>query len=132
CAAHSPARADDREREDRPFMNDHRPVARASIAELRARGIEPYPYSYPVTHRAAEILALGDAVTPEDGIEVAVAGRLMAKRGHGKAGFGHLLVATGRIQIYAREDGLGPGYAVFEELSVGDWAGVQGRVFRTR
>jgi len=114
-------------------MSDHRPVARASIAELRARGIEPYPYSYRVTHRAAEILALGDAVTAEDGVEVAIAGRLMAKRGHGKAGFAHLLDATGRIQVYAREDVLGPaGYALFDELSVGDWAGVRGRVFRTR
>ena len=114
-------------------MSDPRPAARATIAELRARGIEPYPYSYPVSHHAAEILALGDAVTAEEGLEVAIAGRLMAKRGHGKAGFAHLLDASGRIQIYAREDALGPdAYAVFDELSVGDWAGVRGRVFRTR
>jgi len=103
------------------------------LAELRARGIEPYPHSYRVSHRAAEILAWGDRVTAEEGEEVAIAGRLMAKRGHGKAGFAHVLDATGRIQIYGREDGLGPEpYALFDALSVGDWVGVKGRVFRTR
>ena len=114
-------------------MSEARPAALSMLADLRARGIEPYPHSYRVTHRAAEILAWGDRVTPEEGEEVAIAGRLMAKRGHGKAGFAHLLDATGRIQIYAREDVLGPDrYALFDSFSVGDWVGVQGRVFRTR
>src|SRR5436190_23804464 len=114
-------------------MSEARPAAASVLADLRARGIEPYPHSYRVTHRAADIVAWGERVTAEEGEEVAIAGRLMAKRGHGKAGFGHLLDATGRIQIYAREDGLGPErYALFDALSVGDWVGVRGRVFRTR
>ena len=114
-------------------MSEARSLLFQKIQELRSRGIEPYPHSYRVTHRAQEILALADRVTAEEGPEVAIAGRLMAKRGHGKAGCGHVLDATGRLQIYGREDVLGAeAYALFDELSLGDWIGVRGRVFRTR
>ena len=110
-----------------------REARQAKLEALRERGIEPYPYAFDVTHRAQQVLDLGDAVTPEPGMEVAVAGRLMARRGHGKAGFGHLLDQSGRLQVYAREDVLGAdAYAVWDLLDVGDWVGVKGRVFRTR
>src|SRR4029453_10542808 len=108
-------------------MSEARPAALSVVADLRARGIEPYPYSYRVTHRAADILALGDQATPEEGVGVGTAARLMAKRGHGKAGFGHLLDGTGRIQIYGREDVLGEKpYELFESLSGGGWIGGKG------
>jgi lysyl-tRNA synthetase class 2 len=114
-------------------MSELRRQYLAKLEELRARGVNPYPYSYAVTHRAAEVLALGDGVTAEEGPEVSVAGRLVAKRPHGKAGFGHLLDATGRVQFYARQDVLGDSaFRIFDDLSVGDWVGVRGRVFRTR
>jgi lysyl-tRNA synthetase class 2 len=114
-------------------MSELRRQYLAKLQELRARGVEPYPYSYRVTARAADVLALGDRVTAEEGEEVAVAGRLVAKRPHGKAGFGHLLDGTGRLQFYARQDVLGEaGYALYGDLAVGDWVGARGRVFRTR
>jgi lysyl-tRNA synthetase class 2 len=110
-----------------------REARRAKLEALRARGIEPYPYAYAVTHRAQQVLDLGDAVTAEPGMEVAVAGRLMARRGHGKAGFGHVLDGSGRVQVYARADVMGEdGYAVWDLLDIGDWVGVRGPVFRTR
>jgi lysyl-tRNA synthetase class 2 len=110
-----------------------REARKAKLEALRSRGIEPYPYAFDVTHRAQQVLDLGGAVTTEPGMDVAVAGRLMARRGHGKAGFGHLLDQSGRVQVYAREDVLGPdAYAVWDLLDVGDWVGVKGRVFRTR
>ncbi len=117
-----------------PAPTPHWRAARAAkLAALRARGIEPYPYSFEVTHQAQQVLDLGEAVTTEPGMAVAVAGRLMARRGHGKAGFGHLLDGSGRIQLYARADGLGPDdYALWDLLDIGDWVGVKGRVFRTR
>lgn len=62
-----------------------------------------------------------------------VAGRLVAKRGHGKTCFGHLQDRTGRVQVYFRRDDLGD--SVFEQvdlLDVGDLVGVEGFVFRTR
>jgi lysyl-tRNA synthetase class 2 len=105
---------------------------REKIAAWRALGVEPYAYRYDVTHHALDCLALGDAVTPEPGERVRVAGRVTALRGHGKAGFAHLLDRTGRLQLYFRADQLGEAFRRFELLDVGDWIGVEGPLFRTR
>jgi lysyl-tRNA synthetase class 2 len=106
---------------------------KAKLEALRARGVEPYPYSFPVTHQARQVTDLGEIVTPEPGMTVAVAGRLMARRGHGKAAFGHVLDGSGRVQVYARLDVLGEdAFALWDLLDVGDWIGVAGPVFRTK
>jgi lysyl-tRNA synthetase class 2 len=95
--------------------------------------VEPYPYSFPVRDHAAAVLARSEAVGEEEGEEVSLAGRLVSKRGHGKAGFAHLLDQSGKIQLYARQDVLGEEtYQLYRDLSVGDWVGIRGRVFRTR
>ena len=105
---------------------------RARIEEWRALGCEPYAYRYDVTHHATELLAKGDAVTEEPGERVQVAGRLVAKRGQGKAGFGHVLDGSGRIQVYFRQDVLGEAFARWDLFQVGDWVGIAGSLFRTR
>jgi lysyl-tRNA synthetase class 2 len=105
---------------------------RAKIDEWRALGCEPYAYRFEVTHHAAELLARGDAVTETPGERVRVAGRLVARRGHGKAGFGHVLDGSGRIQVYFRSDVMGADFARYELLEMGDWVGVTGALFRTR
>src|SRR3989442_16027114 len=63
---------------------------------------------------------------------MAVAGRVVALRHHGKTCFAHLRDQSGQIQLYARADGLGEGYALFTDLDVGDFIGVTGGLFRTR
>jgi lysyl-tRNA synthetase class 2 len=64
---------------------------------------------------------------------VRVAGRIVAHRGHGKAGFMHVLDETGKIQAYCRQDGLGEAaFALWQDLDLGDFVGVEGTVFRTR
>ncbi len=105
---------------------------RAKLAQWRELGLEPYAYRYDVTHRAAELLARGDAVTAEFGERVRIAGRLMTMRGHGKAGFAHVLDETGRIQVYFKSDVLGDQFQRYELLDVGDWVGIEGSLFRTR
>ncbi len=102
------------------------------LARWRALGTAPYAYRYEPTHHAAEVLGWGDAVTPEPGRHVRVAGRVMSLRGHGKAGFAHVLDGSGRLQVYFRADALGEAFARYELLDVGDWIGVEGPVFRTR
>jgi lysyl-tRNA synthetase, class II len=102
------------------------------LAQWRALGVEPYAYRYEPTRHAAEILARGDAVTAEPGERVRVAGRILTLRGHGKAGFAHLLDGSGRIQLYFRADVMGGQFPRYELLDVGDWVGVEGAVFRTR
>ena len=105
---------------------------REKLARWRALGAEPYAYRYDVTHHAGELIARGDAVTAEPGERVKVAGRIMSLRGHGKAGFAHLLDGSGSIQLYFRADHLGDTFARYELLDVGDWIGVEGALFRTR
>ena len=105
---------------------------RARIQDWRALGEEPYAYRYDATHFAADLLARGDAVTTEYGEAVRIAGRIMTKRGQGKAGFAHVLDRTGRIQVYAKSDLMGEQYARFELAQVGDWVGIEGVLFRTR
>ena len=105
---------------------------RDKLARWRALSVEPYAYRYPVTHRAAELLARGDAVTEAAGDRVRLAGRVMTLRGHGKAGFAHLLDGSGRIQLYFRADELADAFQRYELIDVGDWIGVEGSLFRTR
>jgi len=104
-------------------------VRREKLDEFRASGIEPYGGRFPVTHRAAEIISHFDELK---GKEVAIAGRLMGKRGHGKASFADLRDFTGKIQIYSKLDDLGEdAYSLFKKLDIGDIIGIRGRVFRT-
>jgi lysyl-tRNA synthetase class 2 len=113
--------------------NDLRRERREKLATLRASGVDPYPYRFLPTHSAAEILGRAAALSTPEGPAVAIAGRLVSKRLHGKAGFGHLLDRSGRIQVYFKVDLLGePLYAFARELDLGDLIGVEGRVFTTR
>ena len=99
------------------------------IEELRSSGIDPFGKRFPVQDQAAEIIADFPAY---DGEEVTIAGRLTAKRGHGKASFGDLQDFSGRIQVYARLNDLGSdAYELYKKLDIGDIIGVRGTVFRT-
>jgi lysyl-tRNA synthetase class 2 len=71
-------------------------------------------------------------MNPED-VEVSVAGRVITLRPMGKALFAHLQDATGKLQIYLRQDIVGEdSFKDFEELvDPGDILGVKGRLFRT-
>lgn len=110
-------------------------VRREKLDEIRAKGIDPFPYRYTKDHTAKEVLAKFDNLKEgeESKEEVSIAGRIMTKRGHGKASFAHLQDQTGRIQIYSRQDNIGQDkYDVYRKLDMGDIIGVKGRVFRTK
>ena len=64
---------------------------------------------------------------------VSVAGRLISFRDQGKAAFGHIQDADGKIQIYLKMDILGEEKykQTMEILDVGDIVGVKGQLFRT-
>jgi lysyl-tRNA synthetase class 2 len=104
----------------------------ATIEALRASGVEPYAYSFDVTHSAADALASLPA-PDEDGPRVKVAGRVVALRNMGRSVFAHLADRSGRIQLYFKIGDLDPGaVALLDLLDLGDWIGVAGPVFRTR
>jgi len=114
-------------------LSDLLKVRREKLDELRKLGIDPYPYRYERNINAKEILSKYKDVQEESKDEVKVAGRIMTKRGHGKASFAHIQDETGRIQIYGKLDLIGQKkYDIYEKLDMGDIIGVKGHVFRTR
>jgi lysyl-tRNA synthetase class 2 len=106
-------------------------------ATLRKMGVEVYPTRFERTHRLGEVLEIGGERTIEEleelAVDVRIAGRVVTKRGHGKASFATLSDGESRLQIYVRLDGVGEeAYRVFGLLDLGDFVGVAGRLMRTR
>jgi len=113
---------------------------REKLEALRNRGVEPYAYVFERTHTAAaagaafeEDEAAGTLGSSGEGPAVRLPGRLLSWRGHGKSAFAHVEDGSGRIQLYFRKDALGEDrFGELDLLDLGDWIGVDGRVFRTR
>ena len=94
-------------------------------------GVAPYAYRYPFTHLAEAIHGDQENMVAREA-SVAVAGRLVAKRGHGKTCFAHVQDQSGKIQVYFKKDDMGDAFHVVDLFEVGDLIGVEGFVFRTR
>ncbi len=109
--------------------NEHIRRRHEELELLRARGVEPYPYSFAVTAQASEVLSSFADDAPQR--TVAMAGRIMSIRRMGKASFAHIQDATGRIQLYLKKDDLA-NYEDTKLFDIGDIIGVEGFVFRTR
>ncbi|HEX7060308.1 MAG TPA: lysine--tRNA ligase [Solirubrobacterales bacterium] len=110
---------------------------RAKVERLRAAGVDPFPHSFPGRTKVAEIFAEHDpeALGPGDHSEFTyrVAGRLTARRGHGKTTFFDVRDLSGTIQAYARLDSLGEeAYARIQDLDIGDMVGVEGDLYVTQ
>jgi lysyl-tRNA synthetase, class II len=96
-----------------------------------------YPNSFAFTQTIPELRAIGDPKSGEEleatRIEAAVAGRIMAIRVQGKAGFAQLQQGGQRLQIYVRKDDVGEDlFALYKLLDLGDHIGVRGYLMRTR
>lgn len=104
------------------------------VQKLRALGIEPWPEPKRAHALAAQLLADGSTGSPRAGEEATLAGRLLNIRVHGKTAFAHLQDATGKIQIYLREDTIGAeAFKIFEELiDIGDIIWCAGTLFTTK
>lgn len=106
-------------------------IRRDKLADLREKGQDPFVITkFDVTHHSNEIK---DGFETLEGRIVRLAGRLMSKRGMGKAVFADLQDGAGRIQLYIRIDDVGEeALAVFKKYDIGDIVGVEGEVFRTK
>jgi len=110
---------------------------RKKLSEIEALGNSAYPHKFSWTHTARQIAAVfGDRTTEQlsaERVEVRVAGRIVALRPHGKAGFAHIASDGVRLQIYVRLDVVGEqGFKLFQLLDLGDIIGVTGHLFRTK
>jgi DNA topoisomerase-1 len=69
----------------------------------------------------------------QQAIDCRIAGRIVALRRFGKAAFASLQDGAHRLQVYLKKDVLGDdAYRLSQELDLGDWIGVDGRLFRTK
>jgi lysyl-tRNA synthetase class 2 len=108
---------------------------RAKLERLRSEGIEPYPHGFPDRTEIAAVRESHRDIEPgeETDDRYRVAGRLTARRGHGKASFLDLKDGTGQIQIQARVDELGSdAYEGLLSLDIGDIVGIEGTVFASK
>src|SRR5690242_2607171 len=123
-------------------MNDeaeHRPSdllseRRAKLERLREAGIEPFPHAFPDRTEIAAVRESHESLEPgeETSDRYRIAGRLTARRGHGKASFLDLRDGTGQLQVQARVDELGDAYEGLLSLDIGDIVGTEGVVFASK
>jgi lysyl-tRNA synthetase, class II len=112
-------------------------LRREKLKRIEALGQRTYPTKYEFTHTIPQVLAEYSEKTAEQlenpRINVRVAGRIMAIRLMGKAGFAHLQQEGQRLQIYVKKDAVGEkGFELYKLLDLGDHIGVTGYLFRTR
>jgi len=135
-----------------PFEKDLYQLRREKLAQIAAlaQKADPtltdaaakYPNSFAFTRTIPQILPLGldaagepksaEALEAEH-IEAAIAGRILAIRVQGKAGFATLQQGGQRLQVYVRKDDVGDDlFELYKLLDLGDHIGVRGTLMRTR
>lgn len=117
-------------REENQDINELKKIRLEKLAELKDMGICPFGQRFLRSAMAADIHSKYELY---EGKSIKVAGRIMSKRRHGKAGFANLQDLSGEIQLYFRKDDLGEeNYEIFKKLDIGDILGIEGRVFTTQ
>jgi lysyl-tRNA synthetase class 2 len=120
---------------EQPKLSDVLADRRQKLERIREGGVDPFPHGFDEREEIAEVRAAHEGLSA--GIETEsrhrVAGRIVGRRGHGKACFLDLRDASGQIQLHAREDQLGPeAYELLVHLDLGDIIGVEGTAMATR
>jgi lysyl-tRNA synthetase class 2 len=122
---------------DSEFERNLFELRKGKLEEIVKLGQAAYPNQFPASHTVSEIRAKWGETTAEEldanRQTVAIAGRIMAIRAQGKAGFATLQQGGQRLQIYVRKDAVGDdGFALYKLFDMGDHIGVSGYLFRTR
>ena len=108
---------------------------REKLERIRAAGVDPFPHEFADREDIAEVRAAHEGLAA--GIETdsrhRVAGRIVGRRGHGKAAFLDLRDGSGQIQLHARADTLGEeAFELLVDLDLGDFVGAEGTALATR
>lgn len=118
-------------------LNDQLLVRREKMHAMREKGLDPFGKRFERTHLSKDLINEYGELEKEDidsrEVSVTLAGRIMTKRGKGKAGFAHIQDLQGQIQIYVRKDAVGDDqYEIFNSADLGDLVGVTGTLFKTQ
>ncbi len=111
-------------------MNDLLKERRQKLLDLQEQGKDPFDvYKVNRTHTSIQVEENFDEL---EGKNVTVAGRIMSKRVHGKAGFSDIHDRYGKIQLYIKIDDLGEEkFKSYKTFDIGDFVSITGRVFKT-
>jgi lysyl-tRNA synthetase class 2 len=121
--------------EQRQELSDVLRDRREKLARLREAGIDPFPHEFGEREEIAAVRAAheGLAAGEETDSRHRVAGRIVGRRGHGKAAFLDLRDGSGQIQLHATADKLGAEpFELLVDLDLGDFVGVEGTALATR
>ncbi len=100
----------------------------ANLGKLKEAGIDAFGRGF---EGAESVQSLKESFS--EGKKCRIAGRIMAKRAHGKSIFIDLKDETGKIQIYAGKNALGDdSFDILKVLDIGDIIGADGELFKTR
>jgi len=102
---------------------------KAKFEHLSAKGVNLY-YNQPFTSR----ISIGEALEKfQEGKKISIAGRIIAKRSHGKVVFLDLRDSTGKIQLYLKLDFVGEEkFDSLEDIDIADILSVKGELFKTQ
>lgn len=121
--------------EDRAPVSELRAVRMKKIDEMAAAGVNPFAYTFRPTHSTAELQALYKDLPngqEDEGADVAVAGRLTARRVFGKLAFFTLSDEHGTVQLYLDKGRLGEDFGKLKAWTDGgDIVGARGTVKKT-
>ena len=118
-------------------LNEQQLIRRQKANDLREKGIDPFGKAFNRTHTTSEIIKKYNNLTKEqleeNPVNVIIAGRIVLKRGQGKAGFMHLQDRDDKLQVYVRLDAIGEDqYDIYRHADLGDIVGIEGVLFRTK
>src|SRR5436190_11370727 len=107
------------------------------LRQIQELGFDPYPTHFRYTHTIPRVAAEFGNKTAEDlehnPVTIRVAGRMLANRPFGKAGFMALADSGQKVQVYAKKDRLSErDFQLYQLLDIGDIVGAEGMLFRTR
>ncbi len=111
-------------------------IRKEKLEKIREQEIDPYALHFKRTHSSESVhecakkVSIGEVL---ENVEVAVIGRIITVREHGKSCFAHIRDDSGDIQIYVKSNTVGEkAYGLFKLVDIGDFIGVKGKIFKTR
>lgn len=114
---------------DNKDLNEMLKIKRDKLEDLKKEGRDPHK----IVNFKGRISSkdIKDNFDDYDGKEVRIAGRIMAKRGHGNMSFMDIQDESGQIQIVNRKNVIGEEFKQVKKYDIGDIVGIDGKVFKT-
>lgn len=103
------------------------------LAELESSGINPFPYSFSDRESISDVVREGEALSDGEATErvVRIAGRIIARRGHGKIAFIDIREDSSSIQLLFKAN-QASNYSMIENIDIGDFIGIEGTLIKSQ